>query len=102
MKFYPLNGYIQIEKVPERESAVLIPNDSRFGPSILVVRYIQGLDNFADTILKLSSDLSAASLQLSYDNSFLIVESHMIEKIEFEGNEIFIIPKSGIKGLFQK
>ena len=87
MKFYPLNGYIQIEKVPERASTVLIPNDARSGPSIVVVKHIFGFDS--------------PRIHDSFD-SFLVVESHMIEKIEFEGNEIFIIPKSGIKGLFQK
>ena len=95
MKFYPINGYIQIEPiVPERTSAVLLPEDARLKPATSFVRHIAGYDfqgiNGAIGLFELEKPV------------FLVVENYLIEKIEFEGQDIFIVPKIGLKGIFQK
>ena len=94
MKFYPINGYIQIEPISsDRASSVLLPEDARSEPSISFARHIAGYD-----FLGINGAIGLFEMDKPV---FLIVENHLIEKIEFEGQEIYIIPKMGLKGIIQ-
>lgn len=81
MFFYPVNGYIRVEKLPSQEestSLVYIPEDSLHVASVALVRVVD--DN--------------------PERRLLAVDATMLEEFAFEGETIYLVKQQYVKGMF--